>query len=49
MPQKTTNETCRLELTCRQANQAVIGMTEMAVVETRITSEESHLPYPVQQ
>lgn len=42
MFQETANETRRLELTYRQANQTVSGMTKVAAVEPRITGEESH-------
>ena len=49
MFQETTDETCRLELTYRQANQTVSRMTKVASVETHITGEESHRSDMVQE
>jgi len=49
MFKETTDETCRLELTYRQANQTVIKMTKLASVETHIPGEESHRSDMVQE
>ncbi len=46
---ETTDETRRLELTYRQANQTVIRMTQVAAVKPHITGEESHRSDMVQE
>jgi hypothetical protein len=49
MPQETADEAGHFVLADSQANEAVLGMTEMAPEKTQVTSEESHFAKTVKE